>query len=292
MKTVKKSLALALTVIVIFGLGVVSFGETVDDWTAFKGGFVDNNYFPVTITPIDGGVKFSGKGGLNWPDGAATETSAMGGAYNKKLDLDGLSFELVLDKPLPADKGDYWHVVTIASQPKMFNAWRQDDSVKCFFIMMNYNSQEQSLNLMLHKWSGWSHISQKAIAYEQGSTIKFQIKKEDNEYALYVDNKKFVGKDLAERDVNTFDLSEILPDGKGYIVAGAHIANPDQPQYKDEYAYSIKNINVSMEYEGSTQSATSQSNPKTSDAGIIIWIATAGVCSASILSLKRKLVKR
>ncbi|MCK7485575.1 MAG: Ig-like domain-containing protein [Bacillus subtilis] len=141
--------------------------ETINGFKAFeKGGLLGGEggtYYPVTATAVGtDSVRYSGRGGLSWPDTANNaQPDAMGGYYDSPLQLDGLKVKFKLDDPMDF-AGDHWHFISLSDQKQLFNAWNGSDPVQTFFVMIQYEGGKIKLQPhyrdVIDRGEGWRYL--------------------------------------------------------------------------------------------------------------------------------------
>lgn len=219
----------------------------INGFKAFeKGGLIGGEggeYFPVTATAVgDDSVKYSGKGGLSWPDTVNNaEPDCMGGYYDEALALDGLKIKYTLDQPMDFE-GDHWYFISLADRKQLFNNWNGEDPVKTLFFMIAYEDGNLKLKPhyhdLLEMGEGWSYLgASEGIPAESYSTpITIELNKTAAGYEVYL-NGELQWFDVIKSSYITV-ADELFPDGECYLMAGAHIGNPGS-QYEGEYAFTL-----------------------------------------------------
>ena len=221
--------------------------ETINGFKAFeKGGLLGGEggeYFPVTAQAVGSdSVKYSGKGGLSWPDTVNNaEPDCMGGYYDEALELDGLKIKYTLDQPMDFT-GDHWYFISLADRKQLFNNWNGEDPVKTLFFMIVYEDGNIKLKPhyhdLLEMGEGWSYLGESegvpADSYSMPVTI--ELNETAAGYEVYLNGELQWFDAIKSSYITVTD--ELFPDGKCYLMAGAHIGNPGS-QYEGEYAFTI-----------------------------------------------------
>jgi|GEM_PF-2258522 len=220
--------------------------ETINGFKAFElGGLLGTEggtYYPVTATAVGtNAVRFSGRGGLSWPDTANNMVpDAMGGYYDTPVQIDGLKVLFKLDDPMDFG-GDHWHFISLESEKQLFNAWNGSDPVKTFFVMIAY--EEGKIKLQPHYrdvvelGEGWSYLGKsQGIEGTTDTMVTIEFNMTDAGLTLYLNG-----------EIQWFDvihsyyipiIETLFGDEDVYLMSGAHIGNPGA-QYEDEYAFTV-----------------------------------------------------
>lgn len=199
-------------------------------------------YTPVTVEAVgDNAVRFSGKGGLSWPDTTNMPlTSAMGGYYSEAVDLSGLTITWKLDKPMEFS-GDHWYVVALEDRCELFNSWDGGDPCKTLFFMIGFN--DGKANLLAHYrdvvdlGASWNYLgTSNGVNYVDGDTLTLKFEKTDEGLVVYLNDELQTYDVMRSATLKIAD--ELFGDGKVWVMAAAHIGNPGD-QYEGEYAYTV-----------------------------------------------------
>ncbi len=220
--------------------------ETVNGFKPFeKGGLLGTEggtYYPVTVTAVGtNAVRFSGKGGLSWPDTANNMVpDAMGGYYDTAVQIDGLKVLFKLDDPMEFS-GDHWHFIALESEKQLFNAWNGSDPVQTFFVMIAYEGGKIKLQPhyrdVIGLGEGWSYLGKsQGVDGTTDTMVTIEFNMTDAGLTLYLNGV------LQWFDtINSYYIpiiETLFGDDDVYLMAGAHIGNPGA-QYEDEYAFTL-----------------------------------------------------
>lgn len=220
--------------------------ETVNGFVPFQyGGLLGGEggtYYPATATPVgDNAVSFYGKGGFSWPDTVNMEKpSAMGGYYNSELDLNGLTFTWKLDKAIEF-KGDHWYVIAIEDRCQLFNSWDGSDPAKTLFLMIAIGDGNIALQPhyrdVIDLGESWSYLGRsQGVPYQPGDTITIQFNKVEGGYEISLNGEVQIYDNIQTSVLSV--TAELFPQDKVWLMAAAHIGNPDN-QYDGEYGYTL-----------------------------------------------------
>jgi len=275
---------LAAAVLLCTSVAAVS-AAGVSDWTAGTGFQIDGKNSPVTITQTKDGIQGSWGGfyanGANWG----------GMVYNEKLTLDGLEIVLRIDK-LPeltadfntwisidfvANKDSFYTSGDFVKNPGIVNLWRwagANGKPGSAITINNYGPD---------KWSGGSScVNNVPIeAAKAGDTVTVKVSKDsDGKYALYINGT----------DVNPtkhYDLSEVMPDGKGYFLLMAS----EKHSVQDDFQFTVLSINgESLAPAPETTAApvtsaptTTPAAPATADSSVLYMVLAAAAVSVLVV---------
>ncbi len=279
MKKVLFSAATALMLTAMTAIPALAAGS--ENWVAGPG-FVSNGSedgeYPVTITETDAGIQVSHGGyyqtGENWG----------GAAYLVPIELDGARVEITLDK-FPEGNQDCWFSVDFLTKPELFYAGGNFSDNPGIVNLIRFNTPQfqafgpDSFDLL-------ANTDDEAFALKQGDNLVVEIlEASDNTYQLVV-NDVICGGD--------FDLSDISPDGKAYLViSGSQV----DATATDNFVYTITSVNgqptvtpdaPEAEAPADTDAPAATDAPATADAGIVAAAALAAASAAVVFSKKRR----
>lgn len=253
-----------------------------ENWVAGPG-FISNGSedgeYPVTITETDAGIQVSHGGyyqtGENWG----------GAAYLVPIELDGARVEITLDK-FPEGNHDCWFSVDFLTKPELFYAGDNfSDNPGIVNLIRFATPQFQAFGP--DSFALIANTDDEAFALAQGEQLVVEIlEADDNTYQLVV-NDVICGGD--------FDLTEISPDGKAYLViSGSQV----DATATDNFVYTITSVNGqptvipdAPEAEvpaDDAADAPAADAPATADAGIVAAAALAAASAAVVFSKKRR----
>ncbi len=250
-----KKIATLLCAALVAAAAIIPASASADKWTAGNGFLVGDKNSPVTVTEKADGIEVSHGGyytdGVNWG----------GIAYNEKVDLDGFSIEITIDK-LPNTGTDTWFSVDFLQKPELFKVG-DFASNKGIVNLIRWMDDDNIQNFGPNAWSGAGNDAKNdAFNLEEGKTLTVSVaKKADGKYYL-----TFNGVESA----TGYDLTGIADDGKAYLVIGASMKDSDA---ENCFTYTINKMNGKAVVEAKKPAAAAQ----TSDAGI----AVAALCLAS-----------
>lgn len=248
-----KKIASLLCAALIAAAAIIPASASADKWTAGNGFLVNDANSAVTVTETDTGIQVSHGGyytdGINWG----------GIAYNEKIDLDGFSVEITIDK-LPNTGTDTWMSVGFMSQPQLFQVGNNYANNKGIANLIRWMDGYVD-NYGPNGWSSCGKDTNDAFKLKEGDVLTVSVAKKDGKYVL-----TFNG---IESSV-AYDLSGIADDGKAYLVIGASMKDSDA---ENCFTYTINKINGKAVVEAKKPEAAAQ----TADAGI----AVAALCLAS-----------
>jgi hypothetical protein len=263
-----KKIISALVVILLFTAFTLSTlaATSVNGFTPYeKGGFVNGAYYPITAVAVGtDAVRLTGKGGLSWPDTANNPVAdAMGAIYNEEVTLDKLNFSFGINVDMNTTT-DHWYAITFANMQRLFNTWDGSDPVKCGYLVFTFDGSELKINVHNHTGGqSWNFMGNVTIPYTLGDLVSFQFKKQGIGYDLYANGSKLTFMNPADIEFTTIEWVDVLPAGKGYIATGAHVGNPDQTPYAEEYSYT-----VGVKKSGSSSSAAGSSSVASSSSAV------------------------
>ena len=280
MKKVLFSAATALMLTAMTAIPALAAGS--ENWVAGPG-FISNGSedgeYPVTITETDAGIQVSHGGyyqtGENWG----------GAAYLVPIELDGARVEITLDK-FPEGNQDCWFSVDFLTKPELFYAGDNfSDNPGIVNLIRFATPQFQAFGP--DSFTLIANTDDEAFALAQGEQLVVEIlEADDNTYQLVV-NDVICGGD--------FDLTEISPDGKAYLViSGSQV----DATATDNFVYTITSVNGqptvipdAPEAEAPADDAAdapAADAPATADAGIVAAAALAAASAAVVFSKKRR----
>lgn len=219
----------------------------INGFKAFeKGGLLGGEggeYYPVTAEAVgEDSVRYSGKGGLSWPDTVNNlEPDCMGGYYDEALSLDGLKIKYQLNDPMEFE-GDHWYFISLADQKQLFNNWNGSDPVKTLFFMIAYEDGNIKLKPhyhdLLEMGEGWSYLGASAGVPAESicDPIVIELNKTDAGYEVYLNGELQWFDAIKSNYITVCD--DLFDNDTCYLMAGAHIGNPGA-QYEGEYSFTI-----------------------------------------------------
>ena len=221
--------------------------EPVNGFVPFpRGGLlggVNGTYNPVTVTAIgDDTVKFEGKGGLSWPDTENNpEPDCMGGYYKEKLDLDGLKITWQLNQDMQDWNGDYWYFIALEDREQLFNHWNGSDPTKTVFFMIGFQDSKVVLKAhyrdVMELGEAWSFLGDgQGVMGNKFTKITIEFNWTPGGLEVYMGGQLQIFSNIKSPYI--VQALDFYKDGKAYLMAGAHIGNPEN-QYTGTYAFSL-----------------------------------------------------
>lgn len=245
----KKFVALFLALVLCLSLSAVSLAEDVTLVNGFlpftPGGLLGGEggeYHAVTVEAVgENAVRFSGKGGLSWPDTVNMPlTSAMGGYYHEAVALDGLTLTWKLDQAMNFG-GDHWYVIALEDRCELFNSWDGGDPCKTLFLMIALENGKIGIRPhyrdVVDLGAGWNYLGlSQGVEYnpEEPITLTFTMTEDGLNIAI---NGELQTYDVM-RSANIGIVEELFPDGQVWVMGAAHIGNPGE-QFEGEYAFTL-----------------------------------------------------
>lgn len=260
-----KKIASIICAALIAAAAIIPTSASADKWTSGNGFLVNDKNSPVTVTETDKGIKVAHGGyytdGQNWG----------GIAYNEKIDLDGFSVEIIIDK-LPDTGTDTWFSVDFMQKPELFKVG-DFASNKGIVNLIRWLTDEGVQNFGPSAWSGAGNDAKNdAFNLEEGKTLTVSVaKKADGKYYL-----TFNGVESA----TGYDLSGIADDGKAYLVIGASMKDSTA---ENGFEYTITKMNGKAVVEAKKTASAAQ----TSDSGVTLAVlCVASLAGAVVISKK------
>lgn len=254
--TMKKIASLLCAALIAAAAVIPASAASTDKWIAGNGYLIDGKNSPVTVKETDKGIQVSHGGyyvdGINWG----------GVAYSDKVDLDGFSVEITIDK-LPDTDDDTWFSVDFLQKPQLFQAGGNFANNKGIVNLIRWRNADEFQNFGPNAWAGaGTDPKNAAFNLEEGDTLKVSVAKKDGKYALTINGVESNTK---------YDLTGIADDGKAYLVISCSMK--DSPA--DGFQYTITKMNGKPVVEAKKADTSA---PATGDAGI----ALAALCVASL----------
>ena len=194
----------------------------------------------------------------------------------------GARVEITLDK-FPEGNHDCWFSVDFLTKPELFYAGDNfSDNPGIVNLIRFATPQFQAFGP--DSFALIANTDDEAFALAQGEQLVVEIlEADDNTYQLVV-NDVICGGD--------FDLTEISPDGKAYLV----ISGPQvDATATDNFVYTITSVNGqptvipdAPEAEAPADTDAPVDAPETADAGIVAAAALAAASAAVVFSKKRR----
>lgn len=262
-----KKLAAFLSAALILTAAIIpASAASTDKWIAGNGYLIDNKNSPVTVKETDKGIQVSHGGyytdGKNWG----------GVAYKDKIDLDGFSVELTIDK-LPDTDDDTWFSVDFMQKPQLFQVGGSFGENKGIVNLIRWRTADQLQNFGPSEWKNAGNDAKNdAFNLEVGKTMTVKVNKKDGKYVLTMNGVESTVK---------YDLTGIADDGKAYLVISCSMKNSPA----DGFQYTITKINGKSVLEAKKPATTTAA--QTSDSGVALAVlCVASLAGAVVVSKK------
>lgn len=230
MKALKRIGVLFLSAMLACSVPVFSVsaagGTELSDWTNFPGyiyydgpqGTKTRAATPGVLTQTAEGIQFECDGYYKVGD-----DHFSGFVLNEKVAIDGLSFELILNKVPGVDESsggqdDVWFSVNFLDKPEMFFSQSTDKGGRGIATNFRPGTRDVLAQMFWHlsekgSSTGWQTLSAPTIrtAPKEGAKFTFEFRKEGSYVNLYINNRK-------QTNVWSQLMNETFPDRKGYLV--------------------------------------------------------------------------
>ena len=219
-----KKITVCISAVLIAAAAAISASAaSTDKWTAGNGFLIDDKNSTVVVTETEKGIQVTQGGyytdGKNWG----------GVAYNEKVDLDGFSLEMTIDK-LPDTADDCWISIDFLQKPQLFQVGSPlgDDNQGIVNLIRWKHGRFENYGPV--DFSGIGNDEDEAFNLKEGDAVTVKVNKKDGKYVLTVNGIE---------SAYSYDLTGIADDGKAYLVIAASMK--DSPA--DGYQYTITKLN-------------------------------------------------
>lgn len=262
-----KKIALILSAALIAAAAVIPVSSaSTDKWIPGNGFLIDDKNSAVVVKETDKGIQVTQGGyytdGKNWG----------GVAYRDKVELDGFSLEMTIDR-LPDTDSDCWVSVDFLQKPQLFQVGSPlgDDNKGIVNLIRWKDGRFENFGPV--DFSNIGNDEDDVFALKAGGKLTVEVNKKGGEYVLTVNGV---------RSAYSYDLSGIADDGKAYLVIAASMKNSPE----DGYQYTITKINGESVIEAEKPETTgSEESAETSDRGaalaVILMVSLAGAFVAA-----------
>ena len=261
----KKIAALLSAALIMTAAIIPASAASTDKWIAGNGFLIDDKNSPVVVKETDKGIQVT-------HGGYYTNGKDWGGiAYNEKIDLDGFSVELTIDK-LPDTDTDTWFSVDFMQKPQLFQVGSPlgDDNKGIVNLIRWKNNKLENYGPTDFKGIGADENA--AFGLKEGDTLTVKVNKKDGKYVLTMNGVE---------SKYSYDLTGIADDGKAYLVIGASMKNSPA----DGFQYTITKLSGKSVLEVKKPATTTAA--QTSDSGVALAVLCAASLAGAVIVSKK-----
>lgn len=284
----KRIFAIVMVLCLVAAMGSVAFAqEAKGDFLMFGGNGKDGSLVPAGYKEVANGIQF--KAATAYAT-AADSAAANGFVYVKELDVNNIKVEFSIDKLASNSKEDSWVCLNFLNDKKVFNISAPTKASGLVTLIRNYDGIP-SFQMFALDDLGFTLIADCPIP-DIDVTGKYTVElKRDaakNSWQYLVNGQK-----LDDKGNLSLLSADLFKNGKAYVNMGAsnlkysetaYTINKIQGKTAKLAAAAEKPVEKAADKAEATEAATE--NPKTGDAGILVYVGAALVSGAALVGMK------